>query len=112
MILVVEDDEDIRELLVSALEGRGFAVEQASDGEAAIRLLEGAERPCLMVLDLVMPGVDGFGVLEHMKAHSIDNVPVCVMSALPQRAPAGVVAALRKPFELQELFSVAQRYCG
>jgi DNA-binding response OmpR family regulator len=110
MILVVDDDDDIRELLASALESRGFAVEQASNGERAIAALS-HERPCLVLLDLVMPGMDGWAVLEQMKAGAMPNVPVCVMSALPRRAPAGTVATLTKPFELKELISVAERYC-
>ncbi len=112
MILVVDDDDDIRELLVSALESRGFAVEEASDGAAAMSALQSRKHPCLMLLDLVMPGMDGFAVIEQMKARAITDVPVCVMSALPERAPPGVVGTLRKPFELTELLSLAQRYCA
>lgn len=111
MILVVDDDDDIRELLVSALEGRGFPVEQACDGEAAIASLQSHQHPCLMLLDLVMPGMDGWTVLEQMKAHAIRDVPVCVMTALPERAPTDVAATIRKPFELSELVAVAERYC-
>ena len=112
MILVVDDDEDIRELLASALESRGFEVQQASNGQAAIDVLNAAPHPCLVLLDLVMPGMDGWAVIAQMKARAIDDVPVCVMTALPEKAPAGVAATLRKPFELSELVAVAQRYCG
>jgi len=111
MILVVDDDDDLRELLASALESRGFAVVQASDGKAAIDALEAREHPCLMLLDLVMPGMNGWAVLEQMKARGIEDVPVCVMSALPERAPAGVVSTLPKPFELGALIGLAERYC-
>ena len=112
MILVVDDDDDLRELLASALESRGFTVVQASGGQAAIDALEGREHPCLMLLDLVMPGMNGWSVLEQMKARGIEDVPVCVMSALPGRAPAGVAATLGKPFELAELIALAERYCA
>ncbi len=112
MILVVDDDDDIRELLVSALESRGFAVEQAKDGAAAMSALQSRQHPCLILLDLLMPGVDGYEVMHQLEARQIRDVPVCVLSAMPEQAPPGVVAALRKPFALGELVEVAARYCA
>ena len=62
-ILVVDDDPDIRNMLVFALEDAGFKVREAGDGESALTALE-AQAPDLVVLDLMMPNVDGFGVLR------------------------------------------------
>lgn len=62
-VLVVDDDPDIRNMLVFALEDAGFKVRKAGDGEAALAALE-EHPPDLVVLDLMMPNVDGFGVLR------------------------------------------------
>jgi DNA-binding response OmpR family regulator len=62
-VLVVDDDPDIRNMLVFALEDAGFRVREAEDGEAALTALE-EKAPDVVVLDLMMPNVDGFGVLR------------------------------------------------
>ena len=69
-VLIVDDDPDIRSLLVYTLRDAGFAVREAHDGASALVAL--AERaPACMVLDLMMPGIDGFSVLEAMRDQSI-----------------------------------------
>ncbi len=96
MILLVEDDEDLREMMRTVLESRGFAVKEATDGVQALAILE-KERPRLVILDLVMPLMTGWQVIAHMKERGID-VPVCVISALADRNPPEAVARLTKPF--------------
>lgn len=69
-VLIVDDDPDIRSLLMYTLRDAGFAVREAHDGASALAAL--AERaPACMVLDLMMPGLDGFSVLEAMRDRSI-----------------------------------------
>jgi two-component system OmpR family response regulator len=65
-VLIVDDDPDIRVLLAFALEDSGFLVRQAADGAAALEALE-QKAPDAVVLDVMMPGVDGFGVLRGMR---------------------------------------------
>lgn len=111
MILLVEDDEDVREMLEVALRGRGYVIESVASGAAALEALQ-REKPCLMILDMVMPGVTGWDVLAEMKARGID-VPVCVISALSDSAPPeGVIASLVKPFDMRALAALADRFCA
>ena len=80
-ILVVDDDDDFREGLCAVLEQAGYPVQQASSGEQAlVRIAE--ETPGIVLLDLKMPGIDGWGVMERMRAdpHSA-AIPILVLSA-------------------------------
>jgi len=97
-------------MLKLTLEMSGYVVDVARDGIAALEALD-QQRPCLVILDLVMPELDGWGVLAQMKARKLDDIPVCVISALSERTPSDVVASLRKPFDTNELLAVASRYC-
>jgi two-component system, OmpR family, KDP operon response regulator KdpE len=107
-ILVVDDEPQIRRALRTALTGHGYDVEIAEDGEAALALL--AARPAdAVVLDLVMPGVDGFEVLRETRTWS--DVPIIVLSARGQEADKvraldlGADDYLTKPFGMEELLA-------
>jgi DNA-binding response OmpR family regulator len=69
-VLLVDDDPDIRAMLAFTLDDYGFRVREAGDGAQAIAALE-AQAPDLMVLDLMMPGIDGFGVLAAMRERGL-----------------------------------------
>lgn len=105
----MEDDEDVRELLEFTLGSSGYVVDVVKDGAAALEALQ-RQRPCLVILDLVMPVMTGWQVLEQMKARQLD-VPVCVISAFEGRTPGEAIASLCKPFDSKELLAVAARYC-
>jgi two-component system chemotaxis response regulator CheY len=113
-ILLVEDDFDVREALVETLRDRGYLVESASDGEQAIQLLRGGARPGLILLDLMMPRMSGS---EFRMAQLVDpalaSLPVVLLSAdgrMEEKAVAlKVQGAIRKPIDLDELFSVIER---
>jgi CheY-like chemotaxis protein len=80
-VLLVEDDATTRELVRRALERQGYAVAEAADGAAALECLEAAA-PSLIVLDLLMPRLDGFGFLDALRARDAwKAVPVVVISA-------------------------------
>jgi CheY-like chemotaxis protein len=111
VILLVEDDVDVRELLEFTLKGWGYTVEVAQDGAAALEALARA-RPCLMILDLFMPRMTGWAVMEQMKARNLQEVPVCVITALEGPNPPDAVATLSKPFDASALKSVASKYCS
>lgn len=110
MLLLVEDDEDVREMLELTFRNRGYDVEVASDGSAALEIMA-RQRPCMVILDLVMPVMDGWETLAQMKARDLGDVPVCVISALGERTPSEAVASLCKPFDVNELVAIAARYC-
>lgn len=78
-ILVVEDEREIRQLLASYLRNEGFSVSEAEDGVAAIELF-GKEKFDLVILDILIPKIDGYGVCELVKSRS--DVPVIFLSAL------------------------------
>jgi len=110
VILLVEDDEDVREMLAFTLRCWGYKVELAKDGKAALASLE-KNRPCLVILDLYMPGMNGWKVMTQMAARKLD-APVCVITALEGPTPENAIATLYKPFEAKALLAVASQYCS
>ncbi len=84
-ILVIEDDKFLRELIIRKLEEDDFVVSEAIDGEAGIKKIK-EEKPDLVLLDLILPGIDGFEVLSQMKKESnLISIPVIILSNLGQR---------------------------
>ena len=84
-ILVVEDDKFLRELISQKLLQEGYDIEGAADGEKGLEAIK-KEKPDLVLLDLSLPGVDGFEVLARMKEDSdIAQIPVIILSNLGQK---------------------------
>ncbi len=84
-ILIVEDDKFLRELISQKLQKEGFDVVEAENGEDGF-LKAKEEKPNLVLLDLILPGIDGFEALEKMKGDSeTENIPVIIISNLGQR---------------------------
>ncbi len=107
-VLVVDDEAQIRRALRTALTGHGYRVEVADDGDAALQALA-SQVPDVLVLDLVMPGVDGFEVLRQTRTWS--NLPIVVLSARGderdkvQALDLGADDYLTKPFGMEELLA-------
>jgi DNA-binding response OmpR family regulator len=111
-VLVVEDEQPLRELVVVTL-GDEFDCEEAADGDAALQRLR-AKAPQLVLLDAMLPGLSGLDVLREMRADpELKRVPVVVLSAWqqPQDVDAALAAGadrfLGKPFRVEELTSLA-----
>jgi len=84
-ILIVEDDKFLRELMVQKLQKEGYNIVEAVDGEEGIKKVK-EEKPGLVLLDLILPGIDGFEVLSRIKADSeVSQIPVIILSNLGQR---------------------------
>lgn len=84
-ILIVEDDKFLRELLTRKLTEAGYNVIEALDGEEGIKKIK-EERPDLVLLDLILPGIDGFAVLTQMKEDPVlSSIPVIILSNLGQK---------------------------
>jgi DNA-binding response OmpR family regulator len=115
-VLVIDDDPDIRDLLRSALEDRGFRVQCAPDGEIGIIKALNAS-PDLVIVDMMMPRASGFQVLEKLKLHHGLPAPIIMLTGNDsdhQRAYAeslGVDAYLCKPVRPAQLFQTVDRFC-
>ena len=84
-ILIIEDDKFLRELISQKLEIEGYEISEAVDGEKGIKQVE-EEKPDLVLLDLILPGIDGFEVLTKMKEDSaLSQIPVIILSNLGQK---------------------------
>jgi DNA-binding response OmpR family regulator len=110
-ILVVDDDEDIRILLRELLQRAGYDVDEVEDGRAALRQLY-ATPPALVILDVTMPGMDGYQTLERIR--DLSEVPVIMLTARTQELEkvrglaAGADDYVAKPFGRQELLARVQ----
>jgi two-component system, OmpR family, alkaline phosphatase synthesis response regulator PhoP len=109
-VLVVDDEPAIRLLVTKALEKHGFSVETAVDGVDAVHKLESSTYD-LMVLDVMMPRLDGIGVIEKISGVTAPKVLImtaaspAVLKQLPQDRVAGVIT---KPFDIRELIDSAR----
>jgi CheY-like chemotaxis protein len=111
-VLVVEDEEDLREMMREALELHGYAVVTAREGKDALDKLARIDRVCLILLDLLMPGMNGWDFFETIREQpKLASVPVIVHSSAASRAPAGVTRVLQKPLVLDRLLSTVEQYC-
>jgi DNA-binding response OmpR family regulator len=110
-ILVVDDDADIRILLRELLQRAGYDVDEVEDGRAALRQLY-ATPPALVILDVTMPGMDGYQTLERIR--DLSEVPVMMLTARTQELEkvrglaAGADDYVAKPFGRQELLARVQ----
>jgi CheY-like chemotaxis protein len=112
-ILVVDDDEEIREVLREVLLIAGYATETAPNGRAALDRLKGSSFvPDLVVLDLDMPVLDGAGLYRLMRQdHALDSIPVVVSTGMPSAAPEGA-RVLPKPVDVPILLETVAELCG
>jgi CheY-like chemotaxis protein len=108
-ILVVEDDTDIREMLISCLAQEG-EVEGAADGQEALERLARGPLPSVLLLDLRMPRLSGEGLLRELELLP-RRPPVVTMSACTHLAPPGSRAHLDKPFAIDDAIAVLRRVC-
>ena len=115
-VLVVDDDPEIRESLSELLDHRGYSVLQAENGRRALDVLKAvpSRTPCLVVLDLAMPVLDGHQFLKYRAEDPVlRHIPVVVVSANP-RPPQpleGIEAYLQKPLEPDVLLEIIRRTC-
>jgi len=114
-IMVVDDDPNLQEALSDLLESKGYQVTSADNGVAALDLLRRSDAPCLILLDLMMPVMDGHEFLARLTADSaLAKIPVVVVTAgrHPQGSTVtGAAEVLYKPFEAERLMKVVQQFC-
>lgn len=119
-ILVVDDDQDIRETLVEILEEAGCGAVGVGDGQQAIDALEhqaANQHTCLILLDLMMPVMDGRTFRqEQLKRARLAGIPVAIISAFQDslaeaKEAMTAVAALSKPLQIRDVMELAKAHC-
>lgn len=113
-VLVVEDDQALARLMEALLLSEGYAVRRAADGQAALDAVRG-ERPDLILLDLTLPRLDGWQVLERLRALP-KPPPVALLTGLSgvrhRASEAGAAATVQKPFDVDDLLRTVARLLG
>jgi CheY-like chemotaxis protein len=110
-VLIVDDEEDVRETMCEVVQMAGYTAVGAANGAEALEILA-RTRPCLVVLDLLMPVMNGNEFLKAMRKHTAwANVPVVVSTSAPDRAPPGI-AVVPKPIDIQALWDFVRRSCS
>jgi CheY-like chemotaxis protein len=116
-VLVVEDDTDLRESLSQALRDQGFGVNVASNGQEALDLLRAGARPAVILLDLMMPVLNGWELRDALRRDPVlAGIPQLVISAYVDETEQAVLAlppddCIRKPFHLRILIDAIERHC-
>ena len=112
IVLVVEDERESRETLQDLLELEGYEVQTAVNGREALDALntEG-DRICIMLLDLYMPVMDGWQVIDQLRADGrLGHPQVLIITSAAYKAPAGI-PVLEKPLDLDKVMNEVQRLC-
>jgi CheY-like chemotaxis protein len=112
-VLVVEDEQHLRDMMRDALELNGYTVVTAEHGAEALTKLAEIEHPCLVILDLLMPVMDGRTFIARMRERvELSSVPIVVHTSAPGQTPDGVARVLQKPLIFDRLLSVVREYCA
>jgi CheY-like chemotaxis protein len=112
-ILVVEDDIDIRSALVQILRMEGHTTAEAANGKEALEYIRNNPKPCMVLLDMMMPIMTGRQFLDVFKNEpDSSSVPVVIISAVADRIDtSGAKEFIRKPLEVSKLLEVIAKYC-
>jgi CheY-like chemotaxis protein len=111
-ILVVDDDVDIRDAITVVLQGEGYRVASAANGRDALDYLHRAEPPDLVLLDLMMPVMDGWQFRREQKRDpALASIPVVVISSAGSAPALGAAEFLQKPVAFDQLLRTVRRYC-
>ena len=113
-VLIVEDDEDLREMMAQILTLEGFETATAINGRDALEYLRRSDAPQLILLDLMMPVMDGWEFQRERRRDPIlADVPVVVLSALDETRAAGAASHefLKKPLDFDRLLELVRDHC-
>ncbi len=114
-VLIVEDDADLREMMAQLLSLEGFQAAAVANGREALEYLDGSHKPQVILLDLMMPVMDGWEFRRKQQANpALASVPVIILSALDQ-ARAGnldATAFLKKPLDFDHLLALVREQCA
>jgi len=116
-ILVVEDDSTLRNAMGDLLDEEGMSESRAENGQVGLDMLRAGARPCLVLLDLQMPLVDGLTFRRRqLEDPRIAGIPVVVMTGQPGKAREarmlGIALTMSKPIAPSRVVGVVERYCA
>jgi len=112
-VLIVDDDPNLLEVTSFVIESEGVAVETAKNGAEALARLRAGRLPELVLLDLMMPVMNGWEFLDELgKDPSLKVLPVVVLTAAERAQVPGGIEVLRKPVDLRALLRLVERYVG
>jgi CheY-like chemotaxis protein len=114
-VLVVEDTEDLRELFMEVLRHAGYRVLGAENGAEALKILGSEVRePCVVLLDMMMPVMDGRMFLDAVhQSHRVASLPIIAVSAaVSEKDVQGARRFVRKPVAPDVLVALVREYCG
>jgi CheY-like chemotaxis protein len=113
-VVVIEDDDMIRETLKYALEFEGYTVFTAANGRLGVEMLPNIPKPCLILLDLMMPVMNGWEFVEAIgKNMVLATIPIVVVTAFKEKAQTiQARKVVKKPVDLDYLFQIVKEYCG
>ena len=116
VVMIVEDDSDVRESIVEVLEDNEYRVLGAANGKDALEQLRTGERPCVILLDMMMPIMDGWEFrTKQQQDPELNEIPIVVLTAHAniEEATSGMAAAasLRKPVKLDSLLATVDPLC-
>ena len=112
-ILIVEDDDEIRNALRFALESEGYKVFTAANGKEGLGILPQIARPCLILLDLMMPVMNGWEFANALEKDMVlAGIPVVIVTAFSdQGASIKSKGIIKKPVDLDALFRIVRKWC-
>jgi CheY-like chemotaxis protein len=116
-VLVVDDNDDVRDAFVTLLLMHGYRASGESSGVGALERMRGGFRPCVVLLDLRMPEMDGWTVWAKMHAEPrLASIPVVMVSGDPEQSrraeSIGMRNFVRKPIDADRLIATVARFCG
>ena len=118
MILIVDDDPSVRRLVELRLSSRGFPTKSAGNAKEAMQILHSGIRPCLLLLDIMMPGKTGWEFADMLlKEPLLSTIPIKFMSANPLAIEKYIasggsrISLLPKPLDSSRLLSAAEAHC-
>ena len=113
LVFVIDDEQDLLDVTTFVLENEGYRVQTAKNGADALARLSSGARPELVLLDMMMPVMNGWEFLEAVsRIPALRRIPIVVMTAAGSIGVPGATAVLRKPFDLGALVDVVERHAS
>lgn len=111
-ILIVEDNESIRDSIIEVLRAEGYDPDHADNGKEALSKLNKLVKPCLVLLDIHMPKMDGFAFLKELRRSGLEKVAHVIVVTAMTHIDVGGIRVIKKPFDLEELILAVDGICG